>query len=167
MLEMKITITAPDLAAAIVSLANALEGKGKITPTDKPAAPVASAPAAQHATPTPTVNPTQAHGAPLSATPAPAVAPVANPAPTAQYAAPVTPVTAPVAQAPAAPVVPTSAPTYTLEMIAAAGSSLIDAGKLDALMALLGKYGVDSLTNLAPEHYGAIAMELRALGARL
>ncbi len=170
MLEMKITITAPDLAAAIVSLANALEGKGQATPaTAQPKQ--ATAPVAQPTITTPTVNPTQVPGAPLIATPAQTVAPVANPAPVAPYTAPVTPVAAPVATtvtpAPTAPVVPTSAPTYTLEMIAAAGSSLIDAGKLDALMALLGKYGVDSLTNLAPEHYGAIAMELRTLGARL
>ena len=81
--------------------------------------------------------------------------------------APATPAV-PVAPAqPAAPAVPTAAPQYTLEMIATAGSALIDAGKLDQLMALLGKFGVDSLTNLAPENYGAIAQELRALGARI
>lgn len=157
MLEMKISITAPDLETAISNLAAALDGK--LTPTDNPAAP-----AAQPTTPTPAVNPTQATGAPLNAIPAQPEAPVAN---AAQCVVPVTPAAAPVTQSPTATVVLTSAPTYTLEMIAAAGSSLIDAGKLDALMTLLGKYGVDSLTNLAPEHYGAIAMELRALGARL
>jgi len=56
---------------------------------------------------------------------------------------------------------------YTLDMIATAGSALIDAGKLDQLMQLLAKFGVDSLTNLAPASYGAVATELRALGARI
>ena len=177
MLEMKITITAADLAAAINSLAAALEkstphtvcnqhgndnkhidnvGTVNIGAAPAPQAPVAS------------VNPTApVPGAPLSATPAQSPAPA-----TFGNAVPVVP-TAPAQQAPvapaqpAAPAVPTAAPQYTLEMIATAGSALIDAGKLDQLMALLGKYGVDSLTNLAPENYGAIAQELRALGARI
>jgi len=177
MLEMKITITAADLAAAINSLAAALEkstphtvcnqhgndnkhidnvGTVNIGATPAPQAPIAP------------VNPTApVPGAPLSATPAQSPAPA-----TFGNAVPVVP-TAPAPQAPvapaqpAAPAVPTAAPQYTLEMIATAGSALIDAGKLDQLMALLGKYGVDSLTNLAPKNYGAIAQELRALGARI
>ena len=177
MLEMKITVAAPDLAAAINNLAAALDGKnphtvcnqygtdnkhidnvgtinmgmsGKAQPAT-PATPV-------NPTPAPTV-PTQAPGAPLSATPAQTAAQIAPTVPVAQPA--------PVANTAPAPTVPTSAPQYTLDMIATAGSALIDAGKLDQLMALLGKYGVDSLTNLAPENYGAIAQELRALGARI
>ena len=46
-------------------------------------------------------------------------------------------------------------------------SALIDAGKMDQLMQLLGKFNVASLTELAPENYGAVAQELRALGARI
>lgn len=61
--------------------------------------------------------------------------------------------------------VPTAAPHYTLEMIATAGSALVDAGKMEQLMQLLGRFGVASLTELAPENYGAAANELRALGA--
>ena len=169
MLEMKITITAADLAAAINSLAAALEKSTPHTVCNQHgndnkhidnagtvnigAAPTQQAPVAP-------VNPTApVPGAPLSATPAQSPAPA-----TFGNAVPVVP-TAP-AQ-PAAPAVPTAAPQYTLEMIATAGSALIDAGKLDQLMALLGKYGVDSLTSLAPENYGAIAQELRALGARI
>ena len=176
MLEMKITITAADLATAINNLAAALSDKaphfvctqnggnshqidnvgtinmgvgGKAQPT-APAAPV-------NPTPAPTAS-AQAPGAPLSATPAQTAAP----------AAPTVPVAAPAPTAPAqAPTVPTSAPQYTLEMIANAGSSLIDAGKMDQLMGLLGKFGVASLTELAPENYGAIAGELRALGATI
>lgn len=176
MLEMKITITAADLATAINNLAAALSDKaphfvcpqnggnshqienvgtltmntGSKTQPTAPAAPV-------NPTPAPTAS-AQAPGAPLSATPAQTAAP----------AAPTVPVAAPAPTAPAqAPTVPTSAPQYTLEMIANAGSSLIDAGKMDQLMGLLGKFGVASLTELAPENYGAIAGELRALGATI
>lgn len=177
MLEMKITVAAPDLAAAINNLAAALDGKnphtvcnqygtdskhidnvgtinmgmsGKAQPTT-PAAPV-------NPTPAPTV-PTQAPGAPLSATPAQTAAQVAPTVPVAQPA--------PVANTAPAPTVPTSAPQYTLDMIATAGSALIDAGKMDQLMQLLGKFGVASLTELTPESYGAVAGELRALGATI
>ena len=177
MLEMKITIAAPDLAAAINNLAAALDGKnphtvcnqygtdnkhidyvgtitmgmsGKARPAT-PAAPV-------NPTPAPTV-PTQAPGAPLSATPAQTAAQAAPTVPVAQPA--------PVANTAPAPTVPTSAPQYTLDMIATAGSALIDAGKMDQLMQLLGKFGVASLTELTPESYGAVAGELRALGATI
>lgn len=181
MLEMKITVAAPDLAAAINNLAAALDGKnphtvcnqygtdnkhidnvgtvnmgmsGKAQPAT-PAAPV-------NPTPAPTV-PTQAPGAPLSATPAQTAAQIA---PTIPVAAPAPAVT-PAANVAPAPTVPTSAPQYTLDMIATAGSALIDAGKMDQLMQLLGKFGVASLTELAPESYGAVAGELRALGATI
>lgn len=165
MLEMKITIAAPDLAAAINNLAAALSDKaphfvctqnggnnhqienvgtltmniGSKTQPATPAAPVNPAPA-------PTV-PTQATGAPLSATPAQTVAPVAN--------------------APVASAVPTGAPTYTLDMIARAGAALVDAGKMDALCGLLAKYGVEALTALDPAQYGNFANDLRALGAQI
>ena len=165
MLEMKITIAAPDLAAAINNLAAALSDKaphfvctqnggnnhqienvgtltmniGSKTQPATPAAPVNPAPA-------PTV-PTQATGAPLSATPAQTVAPVAN--------------------APVASAVPTGAPTYTLGMIARAGAALVNAGKMDALCGLLAKYGVEALTALDPAQYGNFANDLRALGATI
>lgn len=93
---------------------------------------------------------------PINPTPARVAQPTATPA-----AMPA------IAETTAAPAVPTSAPQYTLDMIATAGSALIDAGKMDQLMGLLGKFGVASLTELAPESYGAVANELRALGAAI
>lgn len=161
MLEMKITVAAPDLAAAINNLAVALANGNT--------APVASAPVAQPATPMAPVNPTpapvaaptQVPGAPLNVTPAPTATPTA---PTAPVVAPA-PAVAPVANV--APAVPAGAPSYTLEMIATAGTALIDAGKMDQLMQLLGKFGVASLTELAPGSYGIVANELRALGAAI
>ena len=160
MLEMKITVAAPDLAAAINNLAAALDGKNPYTVCNQYGTDnkhidnvgtinMGMSGKAQPAAPAAPVNPT---ATPTAAQVAPAV-PVAQPAPVAN--------TAP------APTVPTSAPQYTLDMIATAGSALIDAGKMDQLMQLLGKCGVASLTELAPESYGAVAGELRALGATL
>lgn len=99
-----------------------------------------------------------------------------TPTPVAPVAAPVThaPVP-PVAMPPAtvaptnpAPTVPvTTAPTYTLGQIAKAGASLVDAGKMEQLLALLAKYGVQAVTQLQPDQYGVFATELRTLGAQL
>ena len=95
-------------------------------------------------------------------------------APVPQIEAPVVP-TAPVATieetpAPAAPQVPVTntapaAPEYTLDVIAKAGTALIDAGKMGELTALLAKYGVETLTNLNPTYYNTFAADLRGLGA--
>ena len=97
-----------------------------------------------------------------TATPTPAPAPaVAAPAPTA----------GPVSVAPGntpAPAVPvTTAPAYTLDQISRAGASLVDAGKMQQLLELLGRYGVQAVTQLQPEQYGTFATELRALGAQI
>lgn len=144
MLEIKITIAAPDLAAAINNLAAALDGN--TVPAEKPAKAEKQTEAKDAAQQAP-VNPMQATGAPLSATPAQTVAPVAN--------------------VPVASAVPTGAPTYTLDMIARAGAALVDAGKMDALCGLLAKYGVEALTALDPAQYGNFANDLRALGAQI
>lgn len=137
MMEMKITVEAPDLAASIIKLAEAIASgpdPNLLTP-DEPR-PVASYPT----------------------TPAPAVA---APAPTA----------GPVSVAPGntpAPAVPvTTARAYTLDQISRAGASLVDAGKMQQLLELLGRYGVQAVTQLQPEQYGTFATELRALGAQI
>lgn len=183
MLEMKVTITAAtDLMAALNNIAAALDGKNPHTVCNQfgadskhidnagtinmgvggntqPATPTAPV----NPTPAPVAAPAQAPGAPLSATPAQTATPIAPTVPVATPAPAVTPA----ANVALAPAVPTSAPQYTLDMIATAGSALIDAGKMDQLMGLLGKFGVASLTELAPESYGAVANELRALGAAI
>ena len=150
MMEMKIKIEAPDLAAAIAKLADALTPPDPHTltpdmPVGAPVPPVAVVPAPAPAAP---VNPTPAPTAP-------APAPVAGPSAPAPGNAP----------APAVPV--TTTPTYTLDQIAKAGASLVDAGKMDALLALLTKYGVAAVTQLQPEQFGVFATELRALGAQI
>lgn len=68
----------------------------------------------------------------------------------------------------AAPVMPVAgAPTYTLDQISKAGAALVDAGKMEPLLALLTKYGVQAITQLQPAQYGVFATELRALGAQI
>lgn len=140
MMEMKITVEAPDLAASILKLAEAIASgpDPSILTPDEPL-PVASYPTAP--------------------APAPAPAPAAPVSP-----APVTPTQTPT-PAPAAPVA--GAPTYTLDQISRAGASLVDAGKMQQLLELLGRYGVQAVTQLQPEQYGTFATELRALGAQI
>lgn len=165
MLEMKIKIEA-DAAVlkAIDKLTTALEKNAvnisvsqdtpaPVAPVAPVAAPVTPAPVPPVTMPPATVVPTQPTPAPV-ATPTPAPAPVAP----AQTAAPTNP-------APAVPV--TTAPTYTLDQIAKAGASLVDAGKMEQLLALLAKYGVQAVTQLQSDQYGVFATELRTLGAQL
>ncbi len=137
MLEMNITITAAGLEAAINNLATAIGGNA--------AANKAETAVITSDQTTPTVPPI------------PVVPTVPTP-PTLQTAVPVNPTPAPI---------PTSAPQYTFDMLSIAGSALIDAGKMVQLQQLLGKFGVQSLAELKPESYGAVANELRALGAKI
>lgn len=166
MMEMKITVEAPDLAASILKLAEAIASgpDPALLIPDEPL-PVSAYPATPAAAP---VSP-----APVNPTPGPApttAAPVAAPSPSPT---PVTnaPTAGPTSAAPGntpAPAVPvTGAPAYTLDQISRAGASLVDAGKMQQLLELLGRYGVQAVTQLKPEQYGAFATELRALGAQI
>lgn len=138
MLEIK--ITAKELAEAINNLAAALSVKDQQLP------PVNDLVNRQE-TPAPALNPT---------VPQPAIT-----------SAPQTR-TAPIPQTPPQPaIVPTAAPKYTFDMLSQAGAALVDAGKMEQLIAVLHKYNTQSLTTLAPEQYGAVANDLRALGAAI
>lgn len=68
---------------------------------------------------------------------------------------------------PVASTIPTAAPQYTVEMLANAGTTLVDAGKMAELLRLLADFGVNAITDLKPETYGAVASKLRALGAQI
>lgn len=119
-------------------------------------------------------NQLAAGGAPVAASasePAPVSVPV-------QAAAPVTPATIPTAPPvtpvpatpPATPVqqsVPTVTQTYTLDDLARAAMTLMDAGRQPDLLQLLGSFGVESLPGLPPAQYGAFATALRGLGAQI
>lgn len=155
MMEMKIKIDVPELVAAVEKLAAAIDKTAlNITVPNEGTLnfnmPAGNAP----------VVPAPVQTAP---TPAPVAAPASAPAP-APAAPPVTPM--PTAAAPTS-AVPVTAPTYTLDQIAKAGANLVDAGKMEQLLALLTKYGVQAVTQLTPDQYGAFATELRALGAQI
>ena len=141
MMEMKIKIDVPELVAAVEKLAAAIDKTAlNITVPNEG-----------------TLN----FNMPAGNAPVAASAPAPTPTPAAP---PVTPM--PTAAAPA-PAVPVTAPTYTLDQIAKAGANLVDAGKMEQLLALLTKYGVQAVTQLTPDQYGAFATELRALGAQI
>lgn len=147
MLEMKLTIEAPELANALNNLAAALGAR--------PFPTAQQAPAAASTQPQPVV-PQQAPAAPVAPMPAPApVAPMPAPATTAQPNTPVAGV--PLAQP----------PKYTVDQIMAAGAQLMDAGKVNDLMNLLHSFGVQAVMDLKPEQLGAFATALRDMGAKI
>lgn len=148
MLEINVTVHIPGLPEAINNLADAVKGYVNTIP-----APVA-------------VNETTVLE--KTETAAPVTAPVEKaPANAATENAPVAVQTeaAPVAVAPPAEV----KAAYTIEQLSVAGAALCEQGKMPQLIALLGKYGVQAVTqlNTAPENLNAFAAELKALGANL
>lgn len=154
MLEMKLTIEAPELANALNNLATALGARPFPTAQQAPAAPVQQP---QPVVPQPVV-PQQAPTAAPAQQPMPAPAPVAPmpaPATTAQPNTPVAGV--PLAQP----------PKYTVDQIMAAGAQLMDAGKVNDLMNLLHSFGVQAVMDLKPEQLGAFATALRDMGAKI
>ena len=105
----------------------------------------------------------------LGKKPAEAPAPVA-PAVAPAVPAPVAPAVAPAVPAPVAPVAaPTAAPTYTLAQVATAGATLMSQHPetQEALMGLLGQFGIKAVSELKPDQLPAFAAELRRLGAKL
>ena len=152
MLEVKVTIETPDLSQAITQLALAINGSALVadsrdmvipagTPMDvdvMEAVPVAPQPI----TPAPS---------PASVTPAPV--PAMNPP-------------QPAAPAPAPAPVP-AAPKIDMNAISRAGAGLIDQGKMQEVLAVLAKYGVQVITQLQENQFEAFAADLRALGAAI
>lgn len=159
----EITIKGNTPAELFANLAQMAAANANTAPAAVPQMPTAPAPAA--------VNPTAAQP-PVAAPAAAATVPSSMPAPVSlanSNPAPVAPAPAPVAPAPAAvpAAVPTAAPTYTLDALARAGAALAQAGKMQEALALLAKYGVQTVNQLKPEQYGSFATELRALGAQI
>lgn len=140
--EIKITLSIPGLPEAINNLADALRGNGVSVPTG-------SAPKAVEAT-----QPVAVANADVPQTPV-------KPTPAAQQnTAAVTP-TAPTATA--------ATVNYTIDQLSVAGAALCEQGKMAQLIALLGKYGVQAVTQLkpTPDVLNPFASELKALGANL
>lgn len=115
---------------------------------------------------------------PAQTIPAPVPDITVPPAASAPVTVPVTPApmpavpvqtTAAPAQIPAASTtaVPTTTASYTLDDLARAAMILMDAGRQNELLGLLGQFGVDSLPNLPQQQYGAFATALRGMGAQI
>lgn len=147
MLEIKITVSCPDLILAATTLAKCLHPNNAV---DAPVAPaVPAAPVAQ----------------PLPITPA---APIAQPVAPAVPVAPTVP-PAP-ASTPAAPPVPLApAPQYSLDQIARAGADLVtrEPAKAAAAQQLLASFGVQTVSELPKERFGEFVTALRGLGASI
>lgn len=106
-------------------------------------------------------EPTAPVGQAAPTTPAPAAVPTAPPAAPAPAPAPVS------SPAPGPAAVPTSTQTYTLDQLAVAATQLVDAGRREELVQLLASFGVQALTALPKEQYGAFATALRQMGAKI
>ena len=159
MYEIKITVSAPEVADAIHHLATAIENRPAAPApkkTKKPEKEETQAPV----TTAPTIAPVQASAI------ASGTAPVA-PAPTTMTT-PTAPATVTPTQAPApapAPVPQAPQKTLTITEISTAGAALVDRGMMPQLCELLGRYGVQTVLSLVPAQYEAFANDLRALGA--
>lgn len=73
-----------------------------------------------------------------------------------------------VAQNPISAAAPTAQPAaYTLEQLSLAAAPLMDAGKTEALIALLQSFGVQTLQQLPYEKYNDFAVAIRGMGAQI
>ena len=108
--------------------------------------------------------------APVQNTVPVAPAPVQTSAPMQAASAPVQQPLPPTQQVPVniqAPVVPTTPQAYTLDELARAAMTLMDAGRQVDLQGLLRSFGVEALPALPKEQYGAFATALRGMGAQI
>ena len=148
-MDLKITITSPDLHDALLALAEAISNAG--LPWGNPAAK-------------PQIN---LNGQPVAPAPQPAAPQPAAPQPAAPQ--PVAPAPQPAAPQPAAPQPaapqPLTAPVqeYTLQQIAIWAVALQERN-LPRLREILAAFGVQALTQLPKEQYGAFVGALAAEG---
>lgn len=77
------------------------------------------------------------------------------------------PFQAPPAPAPVPAPVPTTTTAYSLDDLARAAMTLMDAGRQADLQQMLSRFGVTSLPELPPAQYGSFATELRGMGAQI
>lgn len=161
--EIKVTVEAPELVAAITALTSAITG-GKVAPQE-----TATQQAVQNAVTaqTPTYNEITPNTQPVANAPAqtdPTTSVQQPAAATASYqqSAPTAPQTA------AQPAQNAPAKTYTSDDLGRAAAALItQQGKMSELMALLGQFGVQAVSQLQPAQYDAFANAIRQLGATI
>lgn len=181
-----IEIQAPTIVAVIEKLIAAIAPR-TATPAQLPQTPAEQA-TRQQVVPAPTYAPALTPAPAASANPTTPVQyaqpnrPVSAPAQVAPIAAPTVPISPTQAYAPTplnaqtsatptaaqgnpAPVA--AAPAYQIDDLARAAAQLMDAGKQQELIALLGQFGVQALTQLSKEQFGTFATALRQMGAKL
>lgn len=146
MFEIKVTIEAPELAGAMMRLADAISTAPAAPSPVAPAAPEKAAAPTEKPAPAKAEKPVKAPAPAKEEKPAPAPAPAAAPAPApAQATQPEKPL--------------------DLATIARAGAGLVDQGKMPQIMELLKGYNVRAITELKQEQYQDFAKDLRTLGA--
>ena len=159
-MEITVTVNAPELAGAITKLALAIEG-ASLNKNGKevtiPAGTTATVQSVEQVVQPTTVTPV----APQQTAPAPLASLIPIPQPPAPVPQPQAPT--PAQQTTAQP----QQKALTLNDIATAGAGLVDQGKMQQVIELLGKYGVQAITQLQPTQFDAFAGELRALGAAI
>ena len=150
MFEAKIIIDTPELAASINNLAKALVSNANATTylasvTKNEVAPKFAEANKNKAAVNPASTDTPVEVAQTPTAPAQEAAKATQPEIAPENAQPVK--------------------TYTIDDLSRAGAELIDQGKMPQLIDLLKRHGVQAITQLKPEQYGAVATELNALGA--
>ena len=140
------------------------KGKKKEDP-----APAAVAVAAPVEAPAPAPAPIPAapvEPVPMAAAPAPV--PVAAPAPAESALASAIQQAAPVPAPAPIPAAPVAAPaSYTSDDLCRAAATLVEQGKQPEVLAIVQKYGVQSMPELPIEQYAAFAADLRAIGGAI
>ena len=148
MLEIKITVSCPDLVLAAAALAKCLHPNNA---AETPASPVSQAMPVVTSVPAAPIAPTMSvtHTAPATA---------------GESAVPIVP------HLPTAPPVPlAAAPQYSLDQIARAGADLVtrEPAKAAAAQQLLTSFGVQTVSELPKERFGEFVTALRGLGASI
>ena len=167
MLEIKVTLEAPDLSQALKQLAAAIDERNKsiVLHPDSLSVPLekyfVNDPGIAISTTPATVQATEVPPVPMPTVPTTEVPPVPMP-------------TVPVQQEMMNPPVTPVQKTMSLDLsaIARAGAAFIDQDgedkkKMNALLALLEKYGVKAINQLDPSQYDAFAADMRILGANI
>lgn len=166
MANMNINITGLEtIAQAINNLAQAL-GKGGVSASFTEAGGVSQAPPVTNFQPAATPNqggiPVQQPGGLPVAGQAAAQPGMAYQQPGLNYQQPIP------GQVPGGGIPTTATPqSYTQDQIAVALTGLIDQGKRDAVMQILGQFGAMSLMQVPAERYPELATQLRGAGANI
>lgn len=142
----------PDAVKALTTIASCKNVPPAIVEGTPPSSALENATVAAPIVPAPMPQkPTPMTAIPLSQNSIPAAVPTALGATqTTPIAAPTTPVAA-----------------YTLEQLSLAAAPLMDAGKTEALVALLQSFGVQTLQQLPHEKYNDFAVAIRGMGAQI